>query len=191
MMLQQDFRERAEMALRVNSADAEIAFAFHAEHVGEQISGPKQHIFFKALDIDLEKIRFGDQTFGKKRVQAADRHRAGLLVRRHFETITPLRVHRTGSGICRIEIEYPFLVRVARRDSMVMPVRRAGGAFLQLIDDLLNGVESVNDQVIAEPMPGWVLAALNTDIDQHERLAQNARLRDPGGKFGIGIGEQI
>ena len=74
---------------------------------------------------------------------------------------------------------------------MVMAVRRAGGAFLQLIDGLLDGVESVNDQVIAQPMPGWILAALNTDIDQHERLAQNARLRDPGGKFGIGIGEQI
>src|SRR5262245_8814894 len=149
MVLQQYFRKRAEVALGINSADAEIAFAFNTEYVGEQITGPQQHIFFKTLDIDLEKVRFGDQTFGTKGVQSADCHRAGLLARRYFETITPLRVHRAGGGICQVEIEYPFFVRVARRDSMVMPVRRAARPFLQLINGLLGGIESMNDQVIS------------------------------------------
>src|SRR5262245_20211261 len=40
-------------------------------------------------------------------------------------------------------------------------------------------------------MPGWILAPLNTDVDEHEGLAQNAGVHDPGGEFGIGIGEQI
>jgi hypothetical protein len=65
------------------------------------------------------------------------------------------------------------------------------GAFPQLIYGFRDGIESMNDQVIAEPVPGWTLAALNADVDEHEGLTQKARLHHPVGELGIGIGEQI
>src|SRR5437899_688944 len=137
------------MALGINSADAEIGFGLHTEHIGKEIVGTKQHIFLETLDVDLEEVRLGNQAFGKESVQAADSHRAGLFVRRCFKTTAPLRVHRAGGGICWIEIEHPLLVRITRRDSMVMSVRPAVGLFSQLIYGFLDGIESMNDQVIA------------------------------------------
>jgi len=49
----------------------------------------------------------------------------------------------------------------------------------------------MNDQVIAEPVPGWIFAALNADVDEHEGLAQKARFHCPVGELGVGIGKQI
>src|SRR5262249_57847299 len=95
--------------------------------------GAKQYVFLETFDIDLEEVRLGDHAFGKKRVQAADGHRAGLLVSRRFETTGSLRVHRAGGGICRIEMEHPFLVRTTSRDAMVMSVRHPAGLFPQPI----------------------------------------------------------
>src|SRR5262249_35802058 len=132
-----------------------------------------------------------NEALGKKRVQTADRHRAGLFARRHFETTSSLRVHRAGGGICRIEMEHPFLVDTTRRDAMVMSVRPVAGGAPQLIDGFLDGVESVDDEVIAEAVPGRTLAALNADVDEHEGLTQQARLHGPVGEFGVGIGKQI
>ena len=74
---------------------------------------------------------------------------------------------------------------------MVMSVRHAAGPFPQLIYGFLDGIESMNDEVIAEPVPGWILAALDADVDEHEGLTQKARLHHPVGELGIGIGEQI
>jgi hypothetical protein len=70
-------------------------------------------------------------------------------------------------------------------------VRRVAGAFPQLIYGFLDGIESMNDKVIAEPVPGWTLAALNADVDEHEGLTQQARLHHPVGELGVGIGKQI
>ena len=179
------------MTLGISIADPEVGLGLHTERVGEEIVGTEQHIFFEAFDVDLEEVDLGNQPFGKKRVQAADRHRAGLLARRHFETTDPLRVHRAGGGICRIEMEHPFLVGIARGDAMVVPVRRMAGAFAQLLYGFLDGIEAMNDQVIAEPVPGSTLAALNADVDEHEGLTQKARLHHPVGERGVGIRKQI
>src|SRR5262245_44605625 len=46
----------------------------------------------------------------------------------------------------------------------------------------------MDDEVIAEAVPGWTLAALNADVDEHEGLTQQAR---PVGELGVGIGKQI
>src|SRR5262249_24653713 len=54
-----------------------------------------------------------------------------------------------------------------------------------------DGIESMHDQVIAEPVPGWIFAALDTDVDEHEGLTQKARLHHPVGELAIGIGKQI
>src|SRR5262245_42748931 len=191
MVLQQDFGKRAEMAFGIGIADAEVGLGLHTERVGEEIVGAEQHIFFEAFDVDLEKIELRNPALGKKRVQTADRHRAGLFARRHFETTSSLHVHRAGGGICRIEMEHPFLVGTTRRDAMVISVRHVAGAFPQLIYGFLDRVESVDDEVIAEAVPGWTLAALNADVDEHEGLTQQARLHHPVGEFGVGIGKQI
>src|SRR5262249_58723876 len=90
-----------------------------------------------------------------------------LFARRHFETTSSLRVHRAGGGICRIEMEHPFLVDTTRRDAMVMLVRHVAGAAPQLIDGFLDGVESVDDEVIAGAGPGWALAAPDADVVDH------------------------
>src|SRR5262245_46379185 len=147
------------MALGIGIADAEVGFGLHSERVGEEIVGAKQDIFLETFDVDLEEVGLGNDAFGKKRVQAADNDRAGLLVHRRLETTSPLRVHRAGGGICRVEMEHPFLVGTPRRDAMVMPVRRAAGPFPQLIYGFFDGVESMNDEIIAEAVPGWTLAA--------------------------------
>src|SRR5262249_31789285 len=81
VMLQQDFCKRAEMALGICIADAEVGFGLYTERVREQIVGPKQHVFLETFDVDLEEIELGNQAFGKKRVQTTDRHRAGLFAR--------------------------------------------------------------------------------------------------------------
>jgi hypothetical protein len=65
------------------------------------------------------------------------------------------------------------------------------GAFAQLIYGFLDGIKSMNDEVIAEPVPGWIFAALNTDVDEHEGLAQKARFHHPVGELGGGVGKQI
>src|SRR5262249_52576958 len=122
---------------------------------------------------------------------AAARPRWCVAARRYFETTRSLRVHRARGGICRVEVEHPLLVGIACRDAMVMSVRHAAGPFPQLIYGFLNGIESMHDQVIAEPVPGWIFAALNADVDEHEGLTQKARLHHPVGEVGIGIGEQI
>src|SRR5262245_13512763 len=57
-----------------------------------------------------------------------------------------------------------------------MSYRHADDQFPQLIYGCLDGIESMHDQVIAEPVPGWILAALNADVDEHEGLTQKARL---------------
>src|SRR6516162_6165200 len=191
MVFQQDFGKRAEMALGISIADAEVSLGLHTERVGEEIVGTEQYIFFEAFDVDLEEVVLGYQAFGKKSVQTADRHRAGLLARRYVETTGPLRVHRAGGGICRVEMERPFLVGIARGDAMIVSVRHVAGAFAQLIDGFLDRVESMDDEAIAEAVPGWTLAALNADVDEHEGLTQNARLHHPVGELGIGIGKQI
>jgi hypothetical protein len=141
-----------------------------AKRVGKEIVGAKQHVFFEAFDVDLEEVRLGNQAFGKKNVQAADSHRADLLIRRCFETTAPLQVHRGGSGVCRIEMEHPCLVGSTGRDEVEMLVRHALGALSQLIYGFLDGIESMDDQVAAEPVPGWILAALNANVDEHEGL---------------------
>src|SRR5262245_43063464 len=191
MVLQQDFGKRAEMALGISIADAEVGLGLHSERVGEEIVGAEQYIFFEAFDVDFEEVGLGNKAFGKKSVQTADRHRAGLFARRHFETTSPLRVHRAGGGICRVEMEHPLLVGIARGDAMVMSVRRVAGAVPQLIDGFLDGIESMHDEVIAEPVPRWIFAALNADVDEHEGLTQQARLHHPVGELGVGIGKQI
>src|SRR5262249_46010922 len=122
MMLQQNFRKRAEMALGIGITDAEVGFGLCSERIGEEIVGAEQDIFFETFDIDLEEGGRGNEALGKKRVQAADGPRAGLLVRRRLETTSPLRVHRAGGGICRVEVERPSLVGATRRDAMVMSI---------------------------------------------------------------------
>ena len=179
------------MAFGVNIADAEVGLGLHTERVGEEIVGAEQYIFFEAFDVDLEEIELGNPPFGKKGVETTDRHRAALFARRHFETTSPLHVHRAGGGICRVEMEHPFLVGIAGGDAMVMSVRRVAGAVPQLIYGFLDGIESMNDEVIAEPVPRWIFAALNPDVDEHEGLAQKARLHHPAGELGVGIGKQI
>jgi len=72
-----------------------------------------------------------------------------------------------------------------------VPVRQVAGAFPQLIYRFFDGIESMHDEVIAEPVPGSIFAALNADIDEHEGLAQKARLDHPVGELGVGIGKQI
>src|SRR5262249_46054484 len=151
------------------------------------IAGTEQDVLLEAFDVDLEEVRLRNQALGKEGVEAADRHRTCLLVDRRFETVAPLRVHRAGGGICRIEIERPLLVRIAGRYVMVIWVRRGARQLSQLINGLFDGIEPMNDQMIAEPVPGWILAALNTDVEEHERLEQNARLHHPVGELGIGI----
>jgi hypothetical protein len=47
----------------------------------------------------------------------------------------------------------------------------------------------MHDEVIAEPVPGWIFAALNPDVDEHEGLTQQARLHHPVGELGIGTGK--
>src|SRR5439155_8602614 len=89
------------------------------------------------------------------------------------------------------EMERPFVVGIARGDAMVVPVRRMAGAFAQLLYGFLDGIEAMNDQVIAKSVPGSTLAALNADVDEHEGLAQQARLHHPVGERGVGIGKQI
>src|SRR6266481_6709418 len=88
-------------------------------------------------------------------------------------------------------MEHPFLVGIAGGDAMVVPVRHMAGAFAQLLYGFLDGIEAMNDQVIAEPVPGSTLAALNADVDEHEGLTQKARLHHPVGERGVGIGKQI
>jgi len=65
-VLQQDFGKRAEMTLRISIADAEVGLGLHTEHVGEEIVGAEQYVFFEAFDIDLEEVGLGNQPFGKK-----------------------------------------------------------------------------------------------------------------------------
>src|SRR5262245_5576616 len=191
MVLQQDFGKRAEMTLGISIANAEVGLGLHSERVGEEIVGAKQHVFFEAFDVDLEEVRLGNQAFGKEGVQAAGSHRTGLLVRRCFETTGPLQVHRAGGGICWIEMEHPFLVGITGRDEMVMPVRHAAGALSQLIYGFRDGIEAMDDQVVAEPVPGWIFAALNADVDEHEGLTQKACFHHPVGELGISVGKQI
>src|SRR5262249_29621932 len=116
---------------------------------------------------------------------------AGLLARRCLETTDPLQVHRAGGGICWIEMEHSFLVGTTGRDEMVMSVRHAVGALSQLIYGFLDGIESMDDQVVTEPVPGWIFAALNADVDEHEGLTQKARFHHPVGELGISVGKQI
>src|SRR5262249_47759111 len=119
MMLQQNFRKRAEMALGIGIADAEVGFGLCSERIGEEIVGAEQDIFFETFDVDLEEVGLGNEALGKKRVQAADGHRAGLLVRRRLETTSPLPVHRAGGGIYRVGGGGPLLVGATRRGGMV------------------------------------------------------------------------
>jgi hypothetical protein len=86
-------------------------------------------------------------------------------------------------------MEHPFLVGIARGDAMVVSVRRVAGASPQLIYGFLDGIESMHDQVIAEPVPGFTLAALNADVDEDEGLTQQARLHHPVGELGVGTGK--
>src|SRR5262249_16054967 len=190
-VLQQNFRKRAEMALGIGIADAEVGFGLHSERVGEEIVGAKQDIFLETFDVDLAEVGMGNGALAKRRSQGADGPRGGLLVGRGLETSSPLRVHRAGGGIFRVEMEHPFLVGPPRRDAMVMSIRRVAGAFPQLIDGFLDGVESMHDEIIAEAVPGWTLAALNADVDEHEGLTQNACLHYPVGELDIGIAKQI
>src|SRR5262249_30184789 len=44
MVLQQDFRKRAEMAFGANIADAEVGLGLHAECVGKKLVAAEQHI---------------------------------------------------------------------------------------------------------------------------------------------------
>src|SRR5262249_22729653 len=170
---------------------AEVGLGLHTERVGEEIVSTEQYIFFEAFDVDFEEVGLGYQPFGKKSVQTADRHRAGLLARRHVETTGPLRVHRAGGGFCRMEMDHPFLVGIAGGDAVVVPFWQVPGAFGQLVYGFLDGIKSMHDQVIAEPVPGSTLAALNANVDEHEGLTQQARLHHPVGELGVGIGKQI
>src|SRR5262245_48887596 len=68
-VLQQNFRKRAEMALGIGIADAEVGFSLHGERIGEEILGAKQDIFLETFDVDLEEVGLGNEAFGKKRVQ--------------------------------------------------------------------------------------------------------------------------
>src|SRR5262249_28400630 len=49
MMLQQDFRERPEMALGIGGADPEIGLGLDAKHVGQEIAGTEQDVLLEAF----------------------------------------------------------------------------------------------------------------------------------------------
>src|SRR5262249_14751976 len=92
MVLQQDFGKRAEMALGVSIADAEVGLGPHPGRVGGEFVGAEKYIFFEAFDVALEEVGWGNAALGKRRVQTADGHGGGFFARRHFETTSPLRV---------------------------------------------------------------------------------------------------
>src|SRR5262249_10837970 len=80
MTFQRKFRQRPEMALRISGAHPKVRLRFQAKHAGTQeFSRTKQHVLLESLDIDFDKIGYGNYAFGQQAIQTPDRHRPDLL----------------------------------------------------------------------------------------------------------------
>ena len=90
-----------------------------------------------------------------------------------------LLVERARIRIGRVEIEAPFAVGIARGQPIVVTIAVTRTLPLQIVDYLLDRIEAVHHQMVAEYMPTRVFAALHTDINDHERLVHQPSLYRP------------
>src|SRR5262249_38842552 len=124
---------------------------------------------------------------GKQRVEAAHRHGARLLYRPDLVATLSMRVHRAHGRMSRVEIEDALFVGGSRRNRMVVAIGPAPVAATEVADSLLDRIEAVDDQLIAELPPSWMLAPLHSHIHEHKRLFEMALLHYPLGKCGVEI----
>src|SRR5262245_46680507 len=72
-----------------------------------------------------------------------------------------------------------------------MPIGAAAVLFGQLLHNLLDGIESVHNEMIAQRAPANVLAALHPDVDQYEGFRQKPRTHHPLGEVRIVVDAQV
>ena len=191
-VVDQDVRDGGKMAVAQARTDPEIAFRLDAEHPGrDELLGAEENIHLETFDVHLEEVGVRDHALAQQRVEAADLHLAQLLAALHIEPARALAVHRACGRVRGIDVERTLFIELAGRKGMVMPVPAPRVLPAQLHDGLFEGVEPVNHQVVAEQVPVLMLAALNADIDENERLLEKARRRDPFRELGAFIEVQI
>src|SRR5262245_49885855 len=186
MTFQRKFCQSPEMALRISRAHPEVRLRLQPNHATTQELGrTKQHVLLESLDVDFDKIGFGDQTFGQQAIQAPDRHRPDLLRRVLVKSIGPPSIHRAFGWIDRIEVEGLLAISVSHGHAVVMPIGAAAVLFRQLLHNRLDGIDAVHNEMIAQWAPTNVLTALHSDIDQYEAFRQKPRTHHPLGEVRI------
>src|SRR5262245_32704344 len=161
MTFQRKFRQSPEMALWISGAHPEIRLRFQAKHAGTQeFSRTNQYVLLESLDVDFDKIGFGNLAFGQQAIQAPDRHRPDLLRRVLVKSIGPPSIHRAFGWIDRIEVEGLLAISVSHGHAVIMPIGAAAVLFGQLLHNLLDGIDTVNNEMIAEGYTTNIIAAL-------------------------------
>jgi hypothetical protein len=76
----------------------------------------------------------------------------------------------------------PLLFGTPGSQAMIVPVDPVAILPSQLFDYFYDRVEAVYDQMITEKAPTDMLATLDADIDDDQRLVKNSGPHDPSGK---------
>src|SRR5215831_10564051 len=192
MIFQRKFRQSPEMALRISRAHPEVRLRFQSNHAGTQeLNRTKQYVLLESLDVDFDKIGFGNQAFGQQAIQAPDRHCPDLLRRVPVKSFSPPSIHRAFGWIDRIEVEGLLAINVAHGHAVVMPIGAAAVLFGQLLHNLLDGIEAVHNEMITQWAPTNVLATLHPDVDQYEGFRQKPRAHHPLGEVRIVVDAEV
>ena len=100
-------------------------------------------------------------------------------------------IERAREVIIEPEIEIALAVLAARSQPVIMTIRPPGVLSFEPGDHLLDRVEAVDDGTIAEDFPAAVLAALDTDVDDHEGGSKQAARDRPPGETSIFVEVEI
>ena len=74
---------------------------------------------------------------------------------------------------------------------MIVPVRLLRVLDNEPVDRLVDGVEAMHHQMVAQQVPAQVLAVLDTDVDEHERLLEQTGRHHPFRKLGSIVATKI
>jgi hypothetical protein len=72
-----------------------------------------------------------------------------------------------------------------------MPVAAAAVLFDECLHDLLDGIEAVHDEMIAQRAPTDVFPTLHAHVNQYERFREQSRTHHPLGEFGLAVEPEI
>ena len=90
-----------------------------------------------------------------------------------------------------MEVEGLLAVHIPHRHAVIMPVGAAPVRFGQVFHNLLDGIEAVYDEMIAQWLPALVLAALYADIDQDKWFVQKPLAYHPPREVGLLVERKI